>query len=194
LAKSRCFAVPQLIDVSQAPRARNRIIRTKDLQQSFVCRKTLFANPRKSRIVAGMKRSATAIWTGSLKEGNGTLSAPGGALSSTPYSFGSRFESGAGTNPEELIAAAHAGCFAMALSAALGEAGFKPERLEATADVKLENVPGTGWSVTTSDLSLSAKIPGIDQAKFEEISAKAKANCPISRLLKAQISLNAKLV
>src|SRR5688572_32155854 len=85
-----------------------------------------------------MKRSATAVWNGSLKEGNGTLSAPGGALRSTPYSFSSRFESGAGTNPEELIAAAHAGCFAMALSAALGEAGFKPERLEATADVKLE--------------------------------------------------------
>jgi osmotically inducible protein OsmC len=140
-----------------------------------------------------MKRSATAVWNGSLKEGNGTLSAPGGALRSTPYSFSSRFESGAGTNPEELIAAAHAGCFAMALSAALGEAGFKPERLEATAAVNLENVPPAGWSVTASDLTLTAKVPGIDAEKFNEIAAKAKANCPISRLLNAHISLTAKL-
>ena len=140
-----------------------------------------------------MKRSATAVWNGSLKEGNGTLSAAGGALRSTPYSFGSRFESGAGTNPEELIAAAHAGCFAMALSAALTEAGFKPDRLEATADVKLENVPGSGWSVTASDLNLTAKIPGIDQDKFNELAEKAKSTCPISRLLNTQISLNAKL-
>ena len=121
------------------------------------------------------------------------LSAPGGALHSTPYSFSSRFESGAGTNPEELIAAAHAGCFAMALSGALGEAGFKPERLEATAEVKLENVPGNGWSVTSSDLTLSAKVPGISQEKFDEIADKAKATCPISRLLNAKISLSAKL-
>jgi len=141
-----------------------------------------------------MKRSATAVWNGSLKEGNGTLTAPGGALRSTPYSFGSRFESGAGTNPEELIAAAHAGCFAMALSGALGEAGFKAERLEATAEVTLENVPSSGWSVTTSQLNLTAKVPGIDAEKFNEIAAKAKATCPISRLLNAQISLNAKLV
>ena len=140
-----------------------------------------------------MKRSATAVWNCSLKEGNGTLSAAGGALRSTPYSFGSRFESGAGTNPEELIAAAHAGCFAMALSAALTEAGFKPDRLEATADVKLENVPGSGWSVTASDLNLTAKIPGIDQDKFNELAEKAKSTCPISRLLNTQISLNAKL-
>lgn len=140
-----------------------------------------------------MKRSATAVWNGSLKEGNGTLSAAGGALRSTPYSFGSRFESGAGTNPEELIAAAHAGCFAMALSAALTEAGFKPDRLEATADVKLENVPGSSWTITASDLNLTAKIPGIDQEKFNELAEKAKSTCPISRLLNTQISLNAKL-
>lgn len=141
-----------------------------------------------------MKRSATAVWNGSLKEGNGTLSAAGGALRSTPYSFGSRFESGAGTNPEELIAAAHAGCFAMALSAGLTEAGFKPDRLEATAEVKLENVPGSSWTVTASDLKLTAKIPGIDQEKFNELAEKAKSTCPISRLLNTQISLNAKLV
>ena len=141
-----------------------------------------------------MKRSATAVWNGSLKEGTGTLTSPGGALHATPYSFNSRFASGAGTNPEELIAAAHAGCFSMALSAALGEAGFKPERLEATAEVSLDNVPPKGWTVTASHLVLTAKVPGIDAAKFEEVAAKAKANCPISRLLNATVSLSAKLV
>jgi osmotically inducible protein OsmC len=142
----------------------------------------------------GMKRTATAVWNGSLKEGNGALTTPGGALKSTPYSFSSRFAAGAGTNPEELIAAAHAGCFAMALSATLGEAGITPERLEATAEVSLENVPPKGWTVTASHLVLNAKIPGIAAAKFEELAAKAKANCPISRLLNANITLAAKLV
>jgi lipoyl-dependent peroxiredoxin len=141
-----------------------------------------------------MKRNATAVWHGSLKEGKGTLTAPGGALKNTDYSFGSRFESGAGTNPEELIAAAHAGCFAMALSGELGGAGFKPERLEATATVSLDNVPPKGWTVTTSHLVLTAKVPGIDAAKFKEIADKAKAGCPISRLLNATVTLDAKLV
>lgn len=140
-----------------------------------------------------MKRTATAVWNGSLKEGKGTLTAPGGALKNTEYSFGSRFESGAGTNPEELIAAAHAGCFAMALSAELGGAGFKPERLEAVATVSLDNVPPKGWTVTTSHIVLNAKIPGIDAAKFKEIADKAKAGCPISRLLNATVTLEAKL-
>lgn len=141
-----------------------------------------------------MKRTASAVWQGSLKTGKGSLTAPGGALKNTEYSFGSRFESGAGTNPEELIAAAHAGCFAMALSAMLGEAGFTPDRLDVTAEVSLDNVPPAGWTVTASALTLTAKIPGIDQAKFDEIAAKAKAGCPISRLLNAKISLTAKLV
>jgi len=140
-----------------------------------------------------MKRSASAVWNGSLKTGTGSLSAPGGALQSTPYSFNSRFASGPGTNPEELIAAAHAGCFAMALSGVLGEAGFTPDKLEVTAEVSLDNVPPAGWTVTASHLSLTAKIPGIDDAKFQEIAAKAKAGCPISRLLNATISLTAKL-
>jgi osmotically inducible protein OsmC len=153
-----------------------------------------FAKLPKLHPLLGMKRTATAVWNGSLKEGTGTLTAPGGALKSTPYSFNSRFASGAGTNPEELIAAAHAGCFAMALSAALGEAGFKPDRLECTAEVSLENVPGSSWTVTSSHLVLNAKVPGIEAAKFDEIAAKAKANCPISRLLNATISLTAKLV
>lgn len=141
-----------------------------------------------------MKRTATSVWNNTFKEGNGTITAPGGALKNTPYSFNSRFASGAGTNPEELIAAAHSGCFAMALSAVLGEAGIKPERIEVTAEVSLDNVPPDGWTVTASHLILSAKIPGISSEKFQELAAKAKAGCPISRLLKATITLDAKLV
>ena len=140
-----------------------------------------------------MKRTASAVWKGSLKAGTGALSAPGGALNNTEYSFGSRFASGAGTNPEELIAAAHAGCFAMALSAALGEAGFTPERLDATAEVSLDNVPPNGWTITASHLALKARVPGIDPARFAEIAAKAKAGCPVSRVLNAAVTLDAKL-
>ena len=140
-----------------------------------------------------MKRTASAVWQGSLKAGKGALTSPGGALKNTEYSFGSRFESGAGTNPEELIAAAHAGCFAMALSAELGKAGFTPDRLDVTAEVSLDNVPPAGWTVTASHLVLSAKIPGIDAAKFDAIAAGAKAGCPISRLLNAKVTLAATL-
>jgi len=141
-----------------------------------------------------MKRTATAVWQGTLKEGKGALTTGGGALRDTQYSFASRFATGVGTNPEELIAAAHAGCFAMALSAALGEAGFTPERLEATAEVSLDNIPPKGWTIAASHLTLNAKVPGIDAAKFDEIAAKAKANCPVSRVLNAAVSLTAKLV
>lgn len=140
-----------------------------------------------------MKRSASAVWNGALKTGTGSLTTPGGALKSTPYSFNSRFASGPGTNPEEMIAAAHSGCFAMALSAALGEAGLTPEKIEVTAEVTLDNVPPAGWTVTASHLILTAKVPGIDNAKFQEIAAKAKAGCPISRLLKAEVTLSATL-
>lgn len=140
-----------------------------------------------------MKRSASAVWQGSLKEGKGTLSAPGGALKNTEYSFGSRFASGAGTNPEELIAAAHAGCFAMALSAALGEAGFTPTRLDASAEVNFDNVAPKGWTITASRLKLQAQVPGITPDRFQEIAAQAKANCPISRVLNAEVSLDASL-
>jgi len=140
-----------------------------------------------------MKRTATAVWHGSLKEGSGKLTAPGGALRDTDYSFGSRFASGAGTNPEELIAAAHAGCFAMALSGALGEAGFTAARLEATAEVSFDNVPPKGWTITASHLVLTAEVPGIEATRFAEVAAQAKANCPISRVLNAAITLTAKL-
>lgn len=141
-----------------------------------------------------MKRTATAVWTGSVKEGQGKLTAPGGALKDTQYSFASRFASGAGTNPEELIAAAHSGCFAMALSLALGEAGFKPERLEVTAEVSLENVPATSWTITSSNLTLTGQVPGISVEKFNEIAAAAKAGCPVSRVLNAKITLTSTLV
>ena len=141
-----------------------------------------------------MKRTAQAVWNGSLKEGKGTLTAPGGALKNTPYSVSMRFENAPGTNPEELIAAAHSGCFAMALSAELGNAGFKPDQLDATAEVTLENVPQKGWTVTSSHLVLKAKVPQIDAAKFNELANKAKTNCPISKLLNTNITLDAKLV
>jgi len=139
-----------------------------------------------------MKRTGSAIWQGDLKSGKGTLSSASGVLKDTQYSFSTRFENGAGTNPEELIAAAHAGCFAMALSAALGQAGFKPERLAAQAAVTLEQVQGN-WTITKSDLQLEAKVPGIDQSQFNDIAADAKKNCPVSRVLNAEITLQAKL-
>ncbi len=141
-----------------------------------------------------MKRTATAVWNGSLKEGKGHLTAPGGALNDTQYSFASRFATGPGTNPEELIAAAHSGCFAMAFSAALGEAGFKPERIEVKAEVSLDNVPPKGWTLTTSHLTATAQVPGISVEKFNEIAAAAKAGCPISRVLNLEITLTATLV
>src|SRR5215207_10816309 len=141
-----------------------------------------------------MKRTANAVWNGSLKEGKGTLTTPGGALKNTPYSFAQRFGDAPGTNPEELIAAAHAGCFAMALSAELGGAGFTPTQLEASAEVTLENVPGKNWTVTASHLVLQAKVPNIDATKFNEIANKAKVGCPISKLLNANITLDAQLV
>ena len=140
-----------------------------------------------------MKRTASAHWAGGLKDGQGSVSTESGVLKDTQYSFSTRFADGIGTNPEELIAAAHAGCFAMALSATLGEAGVVPERLEATAEVSLDNVPPKGWTVTASHLVLNARIPGMDVRRFEELAAKAKANCPISRLLNANITLTAKL-
>ena len=140
-----------------------------------------------------MDRSASAVWRGSLKEGKGTISTQSGTLKETQYSFAARFESGVGTNPEELIAAAHAGCFSMALSAELGKANFTPESIETSAVVTLDlhDKP----TVTKIHLTTKAKVPGIDKAKFDEIAAGAKAGCPISRLLAAaEITLDATLV
>jgi osmotically inducible protein OsmC len=139
-----------------------------------------------------MKRSATAVWQGDLKGGKGAISTDSGVLRETQYSFGTRFENGPGTNPEELIAAAHAGCFAMAFSAQLGGAGLKPERVDAKATVTLEKV-GDAWEVTESHLEMRARIPGADQAAFEKAAKAAEEGCPISKLLKARITLDAKL-
>jgi len=139
-----------------------------------------------------MKRKASAVWRGGLKDGKGSISTDSGVLKDTQYSFSTRFENGIGTNPEELIAAAHAGCFAMAFSAELGKAGFTPETIHATATVTLDKTDA-GFTVTESHLEMTAKIPGIDQAKFIAIANGAKAGCPISRLLNARVTLDAKL-
>ncbi len=139
-----------------------------------------------------MKKKASAVWKGSIKEGGGSISTETGVLRDAPYGFKSRFEQGPGTNPEELIAAAHAACFSMALSLMLGEEGFTPERIETHAEVTLDKV-GDGFAITASHLTLSAAIPGIDQAKFDEIAGKAKSGCPVSKLLNAKISLQATL-
>jgi osmotically inducible protein OsmC len=139
-----------------------------------------------------MRRKATAVWHGGLKTGKGTISSESGVLENTPYSFGTRFEQQRGTNPEELVAAAHAGCFAMALSAQLEGAGMTAETLEVTATVKLEKQEA-GWAVTESHLELTAHIPGADPDKFEVAAETAKANCPISKLLNAKVTLTATL-
>ena len=140
-----------------------------------------------------MIRKASAVWKGSLKDGKGTISSDSGVLSNTPYSFSTRFENAKGTNPEELIAAAHAGCFTMALSAQLGNAGITPESLETTASLSLDKLDA-GWTVTKIHLDVSARIPGVDQAAFDKAAENAKAGCPISRLLKAEITMTARLV
>ncbi len=136
-----------------------------------------------------MKRQATAVWNGSGKEGSGTLSTQSTVLSSTQYSYKSRFEEGVGTNPEELMAAAHAGCFTMKLSFVLGEAGFTPEKLETTCSITLEN-----GAITTSHLVVKATIPGISQDEFEKAAKDAKENCPVSKAYNLDISLDASLV
>lgn len=139
-----------------------------------------------------MIRKASAVWNGGLKDGKGTVSTESGALDKKSYGFVSRFESGAGTNPEELIAAAHAGCFSMALSGQLGGQGMTAESIETTASVTLEKLE-KGWTVTKIHLDVVAKIPGGDKAKFDTAAANAKAGCPISRLLNAEITMTAKL-
>lgn len=138
-------------------------------------------------------RSARATYDGFGKEGKGTVSTQSGVLSDNPYDFGTRFEDGPGTNPEELIAAAHASCFTMALSFGLARAGFSEGQLETRAAVKLDR-DGEGFKVSRSDLTLEARVPGIEDSRFAEIAAEAKANCPISKLLNAEITLEHRLI
>ena len=140
-----------------------------------------------------MKRTATAVWNGSGKEGKGNLTTQSTTLNKTQYSYKSRFEEGVGTNPEELIAAAHAGCYTMALAFALQGAGMTPDSLETTATITLD-VSGGAPTITSSHLVLKAKIPGITDEKFQELAKGAEQGCPVSRVLKAEISLEATLM
>jgi osmotically inducible protein OsmC len=139
-----------------------------------------------------MKRKGSAVWRGGLKDGKGTVSTDSGVLSNTQYSFSTRFEDGAGTNPEELIAAAHAGCFSMALSAQLGNAGMTAESIATTATVNLEKTDA-GFTITAVHLDVKARIPGADKAGFDAAANNAKAGCPVSRVLNAAITMNASL-
>ena len=140
-----------------------------------------------------MKKTASAIWQGGLKDGKGLLSTESGALKQNPYGFNTRFEDTPGTNPEELIGAAHAGCFSMALSMMLGDAGLTPERIDTAAEVTLDKQPD-GFAITAVHLVLRAKVPGASAEQFEEIANKAKADCPVSKVLNAKITLDASLV
>jgi osmotically inducible protein OsmC len=139
-----------------------------------------------------IKRSGSATWQGGLKDGRGAISTETTALRAHPYGFASRFEGKQGTNPEELLAAAHAGCFTMALSKLLGDAKLTAERMETSAEVTLEEVEGS-YAITQVGLTLKAKVPGADRATFEELAQKAKAGCPVSKLFTAPISLDATL-
>jgi len=139
-----------------------------------------------------MIKKGPAVWKGSLKEGGGTISTETGVLKNAPYGFKARFEDGPGTNPEELIGAAHAACFSMALSVGLGNAGFTADSIQTEAAVRLEKV-GDGFAITHSDLVCVAKIPGIDDRTFQQIAEQTKSGCPVSKLLNAKISLAAKL-
>ena len=157
------------------------------------CSKILYARGTNAIRFRIMKRKGSAVWKGGIKDGNGVVSAESGVLSGVPYSFAKRFGDEAGTNPEELIGAAHAGCFSMAFSGQLGEAGFTPEKIETTATVTIENVGG-GFTISAIHLDVQATIPNLEDSKFQEIAKKAKEGCPVSKLFKAAITMDAKLV
>ena len=143
--------------------------------------------------MAQIKRHASAKWQGSGKEGSGSLTTQSGVLQATPYGFNARFGDGKGTNPEELIAAAHAGCFSMATAFQLSGAGHPPESMECDANLTMEQIPG-GFKSASIHLTLKAKVPGLDDAKFQELARGAKENCPVSKVLNAEITLDAKLI
>ena len=139
-----------------------------------------------------MQRKASAVWKGGLKEGKGSISAPGGVLNNTPYSFTTRFENAPGTNPEELIAAAHAGCFSMALSAQLGSANLTPESISTSVTLSLDKLD-SGWTITASHIDVVGIVPGADAATFQKYAEAAEKGCPVSKVLNAKITMNAKL-
>jgi lipoyl-dependent peroxiredoxin len=139
-----------------------------------------------------MQRKAGAVWKGGLKDGKGTVTTASGVLTNTPYSFSTRFEDGKGTNPEELIAAAHAGCFSMALSAQLGNAGLTPDSISTEATLTMEKLEA-GFTITKIHLDVTARVPKADKAAFEKAAKNAKEGCPVSRVLKAEVTMDAKL-
>jgi lipoyl-dependent peroxiredoxin len=139
-----------------------------------------------------MQRKASALWKGGLKDGKGSISAPGGVLNNTPYSFTTRFENAPGTNPEELIAAAHAGCFSMALSAQLGGANLTPESISTSVTLSLDKLDA-GWTITASHIEVVGKVPGADAATFQKYAEAAEKGCPVSKVLNAKITMTAKL-
>ncbi len=139
-----------------------------------------------------MQRKASAIWKGGLKDGKGSVSSASSVLNNTPYSFSTRFENTPGTNPEELIAAAHAACFSMALSAQLGGANLTPSSIETSATLTMEKLE-PGWTITAVHLDVVGKVPGANDAKFQELANNAKSGCPVSKVLNAKITMNAKL-
>ena len=139
-----------------------------------------------------MQRKASAVWRGGLKDGKGLISAPGGVLNNTPYSFTTRFENAPGTNPEELIAAAHAGCFSMALSAQLGGANLTPESISTSVTLSLDKLD-SGWTITASHIDVVGKVPGADVATFQKYAEAAEKGCPVSKVLNAKITMSAKL-
>jgi osmotically inducible protein OsmC len=139
-----------------------------------------------------MERKASAVWKGGLKDGKGTISAPGGVLNNTPYSFTTRFENAPGTNPEELIAAAHAACFSMALSAQLSGANLPPESISTNARLTMEKLEA-GWTITAVHLDVAARVPNADEATFHKLAENAKSGCPVSKVLNAKITMNATL-
>ena len=139
-----------------------------------------------------MQRKASAVWKGGVKDGKGSISAPGGVLNNTPYSFTTRFENAQGTNPEELIAAAHAGCFSMALSAQLGGANLTPESISTTITLTMDKLD-SGWTITASHIDVVGKVPGADAAAFQKYAEAAEKGCPVSKVLNAKITMTAKL-
>lgn len=189
---SRIDAIPgrgdELKDIPAPPGIRSAAFVSSSLRSPL-----RFRFHRSIHLPESMKRKGSAVWKGGLRDGKGTVSSASGVLADTQYSFNTRFEEGIGTNPEELIAAAHAGCFSMALSGQLGAAGMTAESIETTATVSLDKQE-VGWAITAVHLDVTARIPGGDQAAFDQAAANAKAGCPVSKVLHAEITMTATLV
>jgi osmotically inducible protein OsmC len=176
-------------DFNQQSKINNSCLMTPTTASGYNGRATLFLILCKENV---MQRKASAVWKGGLKDGKGTISAPGGVLNNTQYSFSTRFENAPGTNPEELIAAAHAGCFSMALSGQLGSANLTAESISTTVTLSLEKLD-SGWTITASHIDVVGKVPGADAATFQKYAEAAEKGCPVSKVLNAKITMSAKL-